>query len=83
MIKSYLILTLGLFFSVKVFATNYYLSNNGNDTNSGINPSNGWKTINRLNQVELKAGDSIFFHAGHSFPRFGITGKFHGTCSYI
>ncbi|MFW5710222.1 MAG: right-handed parallel beta-helix repeat-containing protein, partial [Bacteroidota bacterium] len=66
-IKSYLILTLGLFFSVKVFATNYYLSNNGNDTNSGINPSNGWKTINRLNQVELKAGDSVFFHAGHTF----------------
>lgn len=45
-------------------AKNYYLSESGNDNNSGTSHSAAWKTINKLNTVRLVPGDSVFLRAG-------------------
>lgn len=44
----------------------YYLSNSGNDENSGSIDS-PWKTIAKLNTIDLNTGDTIFFAAGQTF----------------
>ncbi len=71
-----------------LFATNYYLSANGNNTASGKSPGKAWKTIDQLNKVMLKPGDTVFFHAAHHFTG-SIEVSYSGTvnrpivfCSY-
>ncbi len=49
------------------FATNYYMSNKGNDTNSGKSAAQAWKTIERLNNQKLLPGDSVFFKSNDVF----------------
>ncbi len=49
-------------------ATNYYLSNSGNDANTGTNPSAAWQTLNKLNSFKnLKPGDNVLFKRGDTF----------------
>jgi hypothetical protein len=52
--------------SVATKATNYYVSNNGSDTNSGLAGS-PWKTLYRVNTTLFKAGDQILFERGGTF----------------
>ncbi|MEO6168453.1 MAG: right-handed parallel beta-helix repeat-containing protein [Chitinophagales bacterium] len=49
------------------FATNFYLSNNGNDLNSGFTPSDPWQSITQLNTALLQPGDSVLFYSGNIF----------------
>ena len=44
----------------------YYLSTSGNDRNNGHKES-PWKTIQKLNSIQLKPGDSVLFGAGQIF----------------
>ena len=53
--------------------TNYYISNSGNDANSGTSPDQAWKTKTKLN-TELNPsdgcindGDDIYFNRGDNF----------------
>src|SRR3982074_3685897 len=46
--------------------TNYYLSNSGNDSNSGTREQ-PWKSIARLNKTFLNPGDTVFFSGGQIF----------------
>jgi len=48
-------------------ATNYYLSNDGDDLNKGISPELAWQSIDRLNKQGIEAGDSVFFRKGDVF----------------
>lgn len=51
------------------FSANYYISNSGNDANTGLSPAQAWKSIDKLN-IELehiRPGDSIFFKRSESF----------------
>lgn len=50
-------------------ATNYYLSSDGNDNNSGISMNKAWKTVSKLNREfpGFKPGDSILFKRGNTF----------------
>lgn len=48
-------------------ATNYYLSNDGNDGNNGKAVAKSWKTIIRLNSQKLLPGDTVFFKSGDVF----------------
>ncbi|HEY5371944.1 MAG TPA: right-handed parallel beta-helix repeat-containing protein [Hanamia sp.] len=49
-------------------ATNYYLSNSGNDANTGTDPSAPWQTLNKLNSFKnLKPGDNVLFNRGDTF----------------
>ncbi len=44
----------------------YYLNNNGNDANDG-SQSNPWKTIDKLNSIQLHPGDTVCFEGGQTF----------------
>ena len=56
------------FFALTANATNYYLSNAGNDANSGIDPSSPWQTLNKLNSFKnLNPGDNVLFKRGDTF----------------
>ncbi len=50
-----------VFFTLLVNATNYYVSNSGNDSNPGTSERLPWKTISKINASTFKAGDSILF----------------------
>ncbi|MEO5990188.1 MAG: right-handed parallel beta-helix repeat-containing protein, partial [Ferruginibacter sp.] len=57
-----------LLFASNAHATNYYLSNSGNDANNGTDPSSAWKSLAKLNSFKnLKPGDSVLFKKGDSF----------------
>jgi len=65
--KRILLLIFLLPFSHSIFATNYYLSNSGNDANIGTSLSEAWQTIDQLNSISFQPGDSIFFECGSIF----------------
>jgi len=49
-------------------AKTYYISNSGNDGNSGTDPSTAWQTINKVNSFgSFAPGDSILFNRGDTF----------------
>ncbi|MBW8334008.1 MAG: right-handed parallel beta-helix repeat-containing protein [Prolixibacteraceae bacterium] len=48
-------------------ATTYYISNAGNDINSGKTSDLPWQTINKVNAATFKAGDQILFQRGSTF----------------
>lgn len=48
-------------------ATDYYVSPDGNDSNSGTLPEEAWQTITRVNSEDFGPGDSIFFEGGQTF----------------
>src|SRR5829696_2083942 len=45
----------------------YYVSPHGKDSAKGTDPSHAWKTVARVNQQVLKAGDMVLFQGGKSF----------------
>ncbi len=48
-------------------ANNYYVSSTGNDANSGLNTSQAWASINKINSFSFAAGDSLLFEGGGIF----------------
>ena len=66
MIKWIIIL---LLFPSLANATNYYISNNGNDNNKGTAAADAWQTITKLNKsfAAIHAGDTVFFKRGDLF----------------
>ncbi len=63
-----LALTFPLFaFILHTQATEYYISNAGNDHADGKSPKTSFKTLQRLNQVKLKPGDKVYFKSGNFF----------------
>jgi hypothetical protein len=48
-------------------ATNYYVSNSGNDSNSGTSESAPWRTLGKVNASTFKAGDQILFKRGDTW----------------
>jgi parallel beta-helix repeat protein len=53
--------------SILSFATTYYVSNSGNDSNSGLTAILAWKTLANVNALTFKAGDQILFQKGDTF----------------
>ena len=51
----------------KLYATDYYISTNGNDSNSGASSSLPWKTIAKMSSRSYNAGDTINFEGGREF----------------
>ena len=58
-----------IFITCTLHATDYYLSNTGNDNNSGTSKEQAWATIARLNKAifSLKPGDRVLFERGGRF----------------
>ena len=44
----------------------YFLSNSGDDVNDGSR-AKPWKTIGKLNSIQLNPGDSVYFEGGQTF----------------
>ena len=42
----------------------YYVSNSGNDNNDGLSPETPIATISKVNKLNLKAGDVVYFQRG-------------------
>ncbi|WP_372948066.1 right-handed parallel beta-helix repeat-containing protein [Mariniphaga sp.] len=53
-----------LFINWAVNATNYYVSNSGDDTKAGTSPETAWKTLNQVNNTKFAPGDQILFERG-------------------
>src|SRR5687768_18601793 len=45
----------------------YYVSPYGSDSRTGTSTGSAWKSINRVNQQTLRAGDQVLFEGGKSF----------------
>jgi parallel beta-helix repeat protein len=54
---------------IKVSATNYYVSNTGNDMNDGLTEATSWRTLNKVNAImsTLTSGDIVAFKGGDEF----------------
>ncbi|MEZ5104291.1 MAG: T9SS type A sorting domain-containing protein [Draconibacterium sp.] len=50
-----------------VNATVYYVSNSGNDSNSGTSESQPWQTLTKVNGFYFKPGDQILFKRGNTW----------------
>ena len=50
--------------NISISGTKYYVSNNGNDDNSGLSPTDAWKSVERVQSADLKSGDGVFFERG-------------------
>ena len=70
-----------MIFAVSIISANasktYYVSNDGDDSNSGISPNDAWKTIGKVdnemrNGGVIEQGDDILFKRGDVF--IGISG---------
>lgn len=76
-----------IIFSCNSYAVNYYLSTSGDDSNVGTSMNNPWKSLNKLNALVPKPGDSIFFKRGDEWNgtiavnMWGFEGKnvFYGS----
>jgi hypothetical protein len=55
------------FMALPAHAAVYYVSPTGNDSNSGIEPSKPWRTIDQLNRTTFRPGDRILFQGGATF----------------
>lgn len=50
-----------------VFGATYYLSASGNDNNAGTSLAAAWRTIQKLNTIQLQPGDSVLLEGGAVF----------------
>lgn len=64
---------------VSVFATKYYVANDGSNNNSGTSPNEAWQTPGKIEEEQglFVPGDSILFKCGDVF-RGGFTFKDNG-----
>ncbi|WP_177204725.1 right-handed parallel beta-helix repeat-containing protein [Hymenobacter arizonensis] len=50
-----------------VFATDYYVSTSGSDSNAGTAAGSAWRTIEKVNNQTFGPGDRVLFQAGQTF----------------
>lgn len=59
----------------------YYISQIGNDSNTGISIQHPWRSIDRVNRTQLHVGDSVWFHARQTFKGNLIVSGLDNECS--
>lgn len=47
--------------------TTYYIASTGNDTNNGLSVATPFRSLSRINAINLKAGDAVLFRRGDVF----------------
>ncbi len=45
----------------------YYVSQSGNDLNSGTSPAEAWQTIEKVNRIDFEHGDRVLFEGNQTF----------------
>lgn len=65
-------------------ATKYYVSNSGNDSNSGVSASSPWKSVAKVVAFEpsLRPGDCVLFQRGGVWSEQLSISNVHGSQSY-
>ena len=53
--------------ALDVSGVRYYVSCDGDDKNDGRTPESAWKTLLRVSEADLQAGDGVFFRRGDIF----------------
>lgn len=53
--------------TISATGTTYYVSNNGNDNNSGKSANAPLKTVEAVNKLSLSSGDAVLFNRGDVF----------------
>ncbi|MBE6705294.1 MAG: hypothetical protein E7583_08535, partial [Ruminococcaceae bacterium] len=69
---------------ITITGTAYYVSENGDDSNDGLTFKTPVKTIKKVNTLDLKSGDGVFFKRGDLFrgnieTKPGVTYAAYGT----
>src|SRR4051812_4695019 len=63
-------------------ATDYFVSASGADAHSGTSPADAWRTVARVNNQRLAAGDRVFFEGGQTFSgNLYLDASEHGTAA--
>jgi hypothetical protein len=52
---------------LRLVATNYYVSNEGNDNADGKTPGTAWESISKVNKQTFIPGDSVLFRRGDTW----------------
>jgi hypothetical protein len=52
----------------QILAVTYYVSPSGNDSHSGTSTQNAWRTIDKVNTINLNPGDKVLLQGGHDYP---------------
>jgi len=70
------------YFSTASYATTYYVSSKGRDTNPGTSMNSAWATLEKVNGTDFLPGDKVLFEAGSTFSgkltfisKSGLAGK--------
>lgn len=73
-----LFIALLIMLPARIFSADYFISNNGNDSNNGLSAMYPWRTIQKLNSMmsSFIPGDRILFERGGYF-----VGQINVTCS--
>ena len=56
-----------LFFSMSSYGRVFYVSNSGNNSNTGLSEAQAWATISKINSFTFSANDTIAFQRGGTF----------------
>lgn len=65
---------------VEITGTKYYVSNNGNDSNSGLSPEEAWATTDKVQSTEFKDGDGVLFERGSTW--WGVAMRLESGVTY-
>jgi parallel beta-helix repeat protein len=67
MLKKIILSLVMVCISLLSMAATYYVSNTGNDLNSGLTTALPWQTLSKVNSKTFVAGDQILFQRGNTF----------------
>jgi len=68
--------------SVEIKGTAYYVSNDGCDENDGKTPKTAWKTLEKVSNAKLCAGDAVRFRRGDLFRGVVVAKPGVTYCAY-
>ncbi|UCC98447.1 MAG: right-handed parallel beta-helix repeat-containing protein [Phycisphaerales bacterium] len=52
----------------RTLAVTYYVSPSGDDGNPGTSTQRAWRTLDKVNALDLNPGDRVLLEAGHDYP---------------
>jgi hypothetical protein len=62
-----------LLFASPVWATDYYVRDDGSDSNTGLSHAQAWQTITKVNNTISTTSDRVFFRTGDTWSNVTLT----------
>ncbi|RTL59396.1 MAG: right-handed parallel beta-helix repeat-containing protein [Sphingobacteriales bacterium] len=63
----FIFLLIGFLNLSNIAGQTFYVSSAGNDNNSGLSPKEAWRTLNKINEIDLKKGSYVLLEGGAVF----------------